>query len=54
MRGTEITIAKTVTARILCSIPSKIAVPESNQFTMALTGSHPCSRCLLIYFEAFD
>ena len=31
MRGIEIAIAQTVAARILCSIPSKIAVSESNQ-----------------------
>ena len=30
-RDIEIAIAKTVAARILCSIPSKIAVSESNR-----------------------
>jgi Polysaccharide deacetylase len=52
MRGIEIAIAQTVAARIR-SIPSKVAASESNQFTIALT-SHPCSRCLIIYFEESD
>jgi hypothetical protein len=51
MRGTEIAIAQMVTARIRC-LPSKIAVSESSQFPIALPGSHPCLRCLIIYFEA--